>query len=143
MGYCGYCAGQADKGPDPYVTNVEQLAVRNPNFRTAIWTGEHLQMTLMCIPPCGEIGLENHPETDQLIRIEQGMALVQMGKCRNQMDFQKNVSRGDAVFVPAGTWHNMSNTGRTVLRVSSVYAPPNHRRGTVHRTKAEAEREEY
>lgn len=138
-----YYAKQIDKGPNPYSTNVEHMAMQNSNFRTAIWTGCHLQMTLMTIPTCGEIGLEIHPDTDQIIRIEQGTAMVRMGKDKNQMDYQKNICQGDAVFVPAGTWHNMINMGRTPLKVSSIYAPPNHPRGTIHRTKADAEREEY
>lgn len=133
---------RTDHGPVPYVFPVERAAVQDRNFRTTVWTGEFMQMTLMCIIPCGEIGLEIHPETDQYIRIEQGSAVVQMGRCRQQLDFRKNVCCGDAVFVPAGTWHNIINTGRGNLIVSSVYAPPQHPRGTVHRTKAEADREE-
>ena len=132
-----------DHGPNPYAANIEHLAQKNTNFRTTIWTGEHLQMTLMCIPSFGEIGLEIHEDTDQLIRIEQGNAVVRMGKCKNHPDFQRNVSRGDAVFVPAGTWHNIVNVERTPLKVSTLYAPPHHKKGTVHRTKADAEREEY
>lgn len=77
---CHYCAPQRDYGGSPYVANTEQLAMNNTNFRTAIWTGDYFQMTLMHIPPCGEIGLEMHPDTDQLIRIEQGNAIVKMGK---------------------------------------------------------------
>ncbi|MGN1165980.1 MAG: cupin domain-containing protein [Lachnospiraceae bacterium] len=132
-----------DHGPNPYVANMEQLEQKNTNFRTAIWTGEHLQMTLMCIPSFGEIGLENHEDTDQFIRIEQGRAIVRMGKCKNHLDFQRNVCKGDAVFVPAGTWHNIVNVERNPLKVSSIYAPPHHPKGTVHRTKAEAEWEEH
>ena len=139
---CSRCVSQADHGPNPYVTNIEQMAVQNPNFRTAIWTGCHLQMTIMCIPSCGEIGFEMHEDTDQLIRVEQGTAVVKMGKCVNQLDFQQNMCKGDAVFIPAGTWHNVVNIGRNPLKISSVYAPPNHRRGTVHYTKSDAEREE-
>ena len=71
----------SDHGPDPYVANLEQEVARNGNFRTALWTGCHLQMTLMCIPPCGEIGPEIHDDTDQLVRVEQGIAAVQTGKC--------------------------------------------------------------
>jgi mannose-6-phosphate isomerase-like protein (cupin superfamily) len=134
---------QTDYGPDPYVADVENMAVQNQNFRTAIWTGCHLQMTLMSIPPCGEIGLERHEDTDQLIRIEQGNAVVKMGNTQCQLDLQQRLCTGDAVFVPAGTWHNVVNTGRNALKVSSVYAPPNHPRGTVHQTKAEADRAEY
>lgn len=139
---CSHCVGRTDPGPNSYVINIEQTAMQNQNFRTAVWTGCHLQMTVMCIPPCGEIGLEIHPDTDQLIRVEQGTAAVKIGECKNQPDFQQNICKGDAVFIPAGTWHNIVNTGRNVLKVSSVYAPPNHRRGTVHPTKADAEREE-
>ena len=128
----------SDYGSTPYMTNIEQEAAKNRNFRTALWTGCHLQMTLMCIPPCGEIGPEIHEDTDQLIRIEQGRAAVQMGKCEYRQDFYKNMCRGDAVFIPAGTWHNIINIGRTPLKVSSVYAPPHHPRGTVHPTKADA-----
>lgn len=139
---CSHLSNQTDHGPDPYVTNIARTAVQNPNFRTAVWTGCHLQMTVMSIPPCGEIGFEMHGDTDQLIRVERGTAIVKIGKCENHPEFQHNLREGDAVFVPAGTWHNVVNTGRNDLKVSSVYAPPNHRRGTVHRTKAEAEKEE-
>ena len=134
---------QTDAGPEPYVTNTERAAMQNQNFRTAVWTGCHLQMTLMSIPPCGEIGLEIHEDTDQLLRIERGCAVVKMGKCKNHPDVKEKVYRGDSIFIPAGTWHNIINMGRDTLKISSVYAPPNHPKGTVHTTKAEAEREEY
>lgn len=140
---CDYYTWQTDYGLEPYVANVEQKALRNRNFRTAIWTGCHLQMTLMSIPPCGQIGLEIHEDTDQFIRVEQGMALVKMGRYENQLNFQENICKGDTVFVPAGTWHNIINVGERPLKLSSIYAPPNHPRGTVHRTKEDAEREEY
>lgn len=132
-----------DNGPDPYVANVKNMGLQNKNFRTTIWTGCNLQMTLMCIVPCGEIGMEIHRETDQFIRVEQGNALVKMGKCRTHSDFQKNMCEGDAVFIPAGTWHNMINVGNRPLKLTVIYAPPNHPRGTVHRTKEEAEKAEY
>ena len=113
--------------------------MNNTNFRTAIWTGRYAQMTLMSIPVCSDIGLEIHPETDQIIRIEQGMALVKMGQRKNELKFQMEVCKDDTIFVPAGTWHNVINIGRTPLKVSSIYAPPHHPAGTVHRTKEEAE----
>ena len=139
--YC--CDHPMDYGPEPWVTNVERQSSQNQNFRTAIWTGCRLQMTLMCIPTCKEIGKECHPDTDQVLRVEMGRAVVLMGTCENRWDMRQNISRGDVVFVPAGTWHNIMNTGRCPLKLTSVYAPPNHPRGTVHRTKAEAEMEEY
>lgn len=137
-----HCNAQMDHGPNPYVINIGLAAMQNTNFRTAVWTGCHLQMTVMCIPPCGEIGLEVHGDTDQLIRVEQGTAVIKMGKCAEKVDYQQNMCKGDAVFIPAGTWHNVVNIGRNALKVSSVYAPPNHPRGTVHFTKADAERED-
>lgn len=133
---------QTDHGPAVYVTNIERETLQNHHFRTAVWTGCHLQMTVMCIPPCGEIGLEIHGDTDQLIRVEQGTAAVRIGKCADKPDFQQNMCKGDAVYIPAGTWHNVVNIGRNALKVSSVYAPPNHPKGTVQHTKADAERDE-
>ena len=143
MNWNDYSDGERDYGGCPFVVNIPRRAAHNTNFRTAIWTGSYLQMTLMHLPPCGEIGVEMHEDTDQMLRIEQGCGMVKMGACRGQMDTQYRVCRGDAIFVPAGTWHNVINTGRMPLKLSSVYAPPNHRKGTVHRTKEEAERAEY
>lgn len=131
-----------DFGPNPYILNVPQSTMENENFRTTVWTGCHLQMTLMCIPVQGDIGLEIHEDTDQVIRVEQGRAVVKMGTCRRQLEYQREVREGDTVFVPAGTWHNVINVGRCPLKVSSTYAPPNHPRGTIHRTKQDAQREE-
>lgn len=133
---------RTDYGPNPYVMNCEQMAMQNSNFRTAVWTGCQAQMTLMCIPMRSDIGLEIHEDTDQIIRVEQGVGLVKMGNCKDQLSFQQNVCRGCVVFVPAGTWHNIINTGNRPLKVSSIYAPPHHPAGTIHRTKADAERVE-
>lgn len=133
--------GKSDYGPKPYTANLNQLAMQNQNYRTAIWTGCYLQVTLMSIPPCGDIGTEIHPDTDQMIRVEAGTAVVQMGSCKDRMDDQHRLFEGDVVLVPAGTWHNIINGGRGDLKVSSIYAPPHHKRGTVQRTKTEAEYE--
>lgn len=140
---CDNNSDLTDNGGKPYLSNIEQTAMRNRNFRTSIWTGSNLQMTLMCIPPCGDIGQEIHENTDQFIRVEHGTALVVLGKCKDKIDIRQRLSRGDAVFIPAGTWHNIINAGNNVLRVSSIYAPPNHPKGTIHHTKEEAEREEH
>ena len=74
-----------DFGPKPYVVDVEQVTTANDTFRTAAWTGEHLQMTLMSIPVGGEIGLELHEGTDQFLRVEAGQARVQMGKAKDDL----------------------------------------------------------
>ena len=134
--------GQADYGPNPYVVHVGQMAMRNPNFRTALWTGEYMQMTLMNIPVRGEIGPEIHEDTDQMVRVEQGIGLVTMGEDKDNPDFRQRVMQGDTIFVPAGTWHNIVNAGRIPLRLTSIYAPPHHPRGTIHRTREEAQKEE-
>lgn len=127
-----------DHGGEPFVVNLNQAAKHNNNFRTAIWTGNHMQLTLMSINVGEDIGLENHPNVDQFIRIERGQGLVQMGKNKNNLNFVNIVGEDDAIIVPAGTWHNVINTGNTPLKLSTIYAPPNHPFGTVHRTKAEA-----
>ena len=135
------CGCETDHGPKPYAANIMHTARQNHTFRTAFWSGCHLQMTLMCIPVCGDIGVEMHSDTDQFIRVEEGQAIVRMGTCKDKLDFHYRLGVGDAVFVPSGTWHNVSNTGNCPLKLSSLYAPPKHPRGTIHHTKADAEEE--
>lgn len=130
-----------DYGSEPFVVNIEEITKLNNTFRTALWTGEHLQLTLMNIPVGESIGLEIHPDTDQFLRVEQGEGLVQMGKDKNNLSFQKRVSNNFAFVVPAGTWHNLINIGNIPIKLYSIYAPPKHPRGTVHLTKADAEHE--
>lgn len=128
-----------DHGKNPFVVDINRASKQNNTFRTAIWTGEHLQVTLMSIDVGDDIGLEIHHDTDQFLRIEEGQGLVQMGKNKNQLDFVRRVGDDSAIMVPAGTWHNLTNMGNTSLKLYSIYAPPEHPFGTVHRTKAEAE----
>lgn len=128
-----------DFGPEPFVVNIPRAVNRNSFFRRTLWTGGHLQLTLMRIPPRGEIGLEVHPEDDQFLRIEEGRGVVMMGPNRNRLTFRRPVSSGDAIFVPSGMWHNVVSTGSVSLKLYSIYAPPHHPRGTVHRTKAESD----
>lgn len=131
-----------DQGRKPFVINIEDATKQNNTFRTALWTGEHLQLTLMSIQPGEDIGLEVHPHTDQFLRIEEGRGLTEMGKDRNNLNFRQYVGEDSAIFIPAGTWHNLTNIGTRPLKVYSIYAPPNHPFGTVHRTKAEAAEKE-
>ena len=126
-----------DYGPEPFVFNIDEASRQNNTFRTALWTGNHLQLTLMSINVGEDIGLELHPSIDQFIRIEQGQGLVKMGQSKDKLDFQRTVSEGFAIFVPAGTWHNLINTGNRPLKLYSIYAPPQHPKGTVQKTKAD------
>lgn len=131
-----------DYGKEPLIVNIDRVTNANTNYRTALWTGRHLQVTLMSIPVGGDIGLEMHPNTDQFIRIENGYALAAMGKNKDDLNYRQRISSNYAVIVPAGTWHNIINIGNTPLKLYSIYAPPHHPFGTVHRTKKEAEEEE-
>ena len=130
---------QKDNGPNPYVVNVSQEAMMNDDYRTTFWTGDMAQMTLMSILVDSDIGLEIHKDTDQIIRIEHGMGQVKMGDHKEQLDYQLDVRRGDVIFVPAGTWHNVVNIGRMSLKVSVIYAPPHHLRESIHKTKQDAQ----
>lgn len=127
-----------DYGPVPIVVNIEKVTKKNDNYRTALWTGRHLQLTLMSINVGEDIGLEIHPNVDQFIRVEQGEGLAKMGYNKNDLSFQKSVNPSSAIIIPAGTWHNVINVGNVPLKVYSIYAPPQHPWGTVHKTKADA-----
>ena len=131
-----------DYGGEPLAINMDRAAKNNPNYRTVLWTGKYLQVTLMSIPAGGDIGLEMHPDTDQFLRVESGRGLVVMGPCRERPTVRERVGAGDAVIVSAGTWHDLVNTGGVPLKLYSIYAPPHHPFGTVHRTKEEAEQAE-
>ena len=130
-----------DYGPEPFVMNINEVTKQNNNFRTALWTGNHLQVTLMSINVGESIGLEMHPNVDQFIRIEQGYGLVQMGNNKNNLNFERKVYDDFAIIIPAGKWHNLTNIGNVPIKLYSIYAPPNHPKGTIHRTKADAEHE--
>ena len=128
-----------DYAPEPFVVNINEITKQNDTFRTALWTGTHLQVTLMSIKPGGSIGLEIHPNVDQFLRVEEGQGIVKMGDSKYKLDFQRKVYDDFAIMIPAGTWHNIINTGYKPLKLYSIYAPPQHPSGTVHKTKADAE----
>ncbi len=132
-------ADLTDHGPEPYAVDIEKATLENENFRATLWTGKFLQMTVMTIPPGGEVGLEKHDDHDQFIRVEQGKARAQMGDTKNDLSYDKTVSDDWVVMVPAGKWHNFTNTGDEPLKLYSLYGPPDHMKGTVHATKEEAD----
>lgn len=127
-----------DYGNVPTVLDIESYTLGNDNFRTALWTGTNLQVTLMSIPVGGEIGLELHPDIDQFLRIEEGEGQVMMGDTEEELDFVQTVKADHAIMVPAGKWHNVVNTGKTPIKLYSIYAPVEHPHGTIHKTYAEA-----
>ena len=125
---------QTESG-QPYVVDVEELTKQNNNFRKEDWTGKYLQMTLMSIDVGQSIPLEVHEDEDQFLRIEKGEGIVRMGKDSENLDFQEEVEDDFAIFVPAGYYHELVNTGDEPLKLYSIYAPPEHEVGTVHPSK--------
>lgn len=122
-----------------YVAAIEDLAVKNDDFRQVLFTGKHAQLVLMCLQPGEAIGDEVHADVDQFFRIERGEAKFIFNEKEERV-----VHDGDAVIVPAGTFHNVINTSKNApLKLYTIYAPPNHPEGTVHKTKAEADAAEH
>lgn len=129
-----------DYGPNPLIINMENMTKKNPNYRIALWTGNHLQLTLMSIEVGGDIGLEIHPHLDQFIRIEEGEGIVKMGKTQEVSDVVQKVGPDFAFIIPAGTWHNLINAGNKPIKLYSIYAPVQHPYGTIQPTKPEVTR---
>jgi len=132
----------SDNGPKPHAFDIESETRANQNYRTVAWSGKYLQVTLMSIKPGKDIGLEVHPETDQFLRIDAGSGKVQMGPAEDQLDFEREVSDGWSIQVPAGTWHNVTNTGDEDLQLYTIYAPVHHAAGAVHEDFEAAEQAE-
>ena len=126
-----------------WVGDIERLTLENDTFRTVLFTGAHAQLTVMRLRSGEDIGKEVHPDRDQFIRIEEGQARVEFGRDEDGVDESHDVSDDWAIVVPAGTWHNVINTGPGELKLYSLYAPPEHPDGTVHRTKADAAAAEH
>jgi len=116
-----------------YVTDIERRTLDNEYFRDVLFTGPHSQLVVMSLRPGEEIGMETHDDVDQFIRFEAGQGKVVLnGKAHAVQD-------GSAVVIPAGTEHNVLNTSKSeALKLYSIYTPPEHPDGTVHKTKAEA-----
>jgi mannose-6-phosphate isomerase-like protein (cupin superfamily) len=122
-----------------WVADVEQATLENTNFRTVLFTGEHTQLTVMCLQPGEEIGWEAHHDIDQFLRLEQGSGRAEFGATEDGVDETHDIQDDWAIIVPAGVWHNVVNTGDQELKLYSLYSPPEHPDGTVHVTKAESD----
>jgi mannose-6-phosphate isomerase-like protein (cupin superfamily) len=117
-----------------YVTNIEQDTLANEDFRRVLFTGPHTQLVLMTLQPGEDIGRETHEDIDQFIRVESGEGEALLNGTQHQL------GDGSAVVIPAGVEHNIINTSSsTRLKLYTLYSPPEHADGTVHRTKREAE----
>jgi mannose-6-phosphate isomerase-like protein (cupin superfamily) len=127
--------GRESAGMSEYVGPIEELTLKNTYFRQVLFTGKHSQLVVMCLGPGEDIGDEAHANVDQFFRIEQGEARFVFNETLKRL-----AREGDAVVVPAGTYHNVVNPSKTeALKLYTIYSPPNHPDGTVHKTKAEAE----
>ncbi|MEK7632701.1 MAG: cupin domain-containing protein [Patescibacteria group bacterium] len=116
-----------------YLANIAQLTAENDAFRTVLHTTTKSQLVVMTIPIGGDIGMETHAHVEQIFFIQSGSGKTIID------DIESPISAGFVVIVPPGTKHNILNTGNDPLRIATVYVPPNHRDGTVHHTKADAE----
>jgi len=115
-----------------FVQNIENIAIKNEDFRQVLYTAKNCQLVVMSLKPKEEIGMEVH-QLDQFFRVEEGMGEAVLD------GIHRIISAGFCVLVPAGTNHNIINTGSTSMKIYTLYSPPNHRDGVVHHTRAEAE----
>jgi mannose-6-phosphate isomerase-like protein (cupin superfamily) len=122
-----------------WVGDIDRTTLENGTFRTVMFTGDHAQLTVMRLRPGEDIGREMHADIDQFIRVERGQARVEFGTAEDRVDATYDVEEGWAIVIPAGLWHNVVNTGSGDLRLYSLYSPPEHAPGTIHRTKEDAE----
>ena len=139
---CSSGDNNRDLGNAPYAFDIENATNTNSNYRTALWTGKHLQLTVMSIPSGEETGIEMHNNLDQFIRVESGNGKVEMGRIKSNMNYTVPLDSRFAVLIPEGTYHNIINTGRTPLKLYSIYTPKAHPFGTTDATKEDAEKRE-
>ena len=118
-----------------YVDNIAMATIANQDFRRVLYTAKHLQLVLMTLPPGCDIGEEVHEDRDQFFRFEEGEGEVRIDGVAHRIEDDS------AVIVPAGARHNVINTGDEPLKLYTLYGPPEHRDGIVHRTKEQAERD--
>jgi mannose-6-phosphate isomerase-like protein (cupin superfamily) len=119
-----------------FVKDIEKLTVENDLFRRVLYTGKNLQLVLMTLRPGEDIGEEVHDDRDQFFRVEEGRGEVLIDGTTTPIEDDM------AIVVPAGARHNVRNTGKEPLRLYTIYGPPEHKDGTVHRTRAEAHAQE-
>lgn len=110
--------------PDPFVVNIQRATRQNTALRTVLWTGNRLQPVLMSISTESATGLDSLSGLDQYIRVEQGQGLLQTGPSRDNLNVVRNVYNGYEIYVPAGTWFNLINTGSGPLKFNIIYTPP-------------------
>ena len=122
-----------------WVGDIEQATLGNETFRTVLFTGTHVQLTVMRLGPGEDIGREVHHDRDQFLRLEAGRGRIELGASEDAVDETYEVTDAWAAVVPAGVWHNVVNVGAGELKLYSLYAPPEHPDGTVHRTRTEAQ----
>ncbi len=118
-----------------FIKDIEEIAVKNENFRKVLYTAKNCQLVIMSLKPKEEIGMEVH-KLDQFFRVEKGSGEAIMDGATTK------IKAGFAVLVPAGANHNIVNTGRTPMKLYTLYSPPNHRDGVVHKTRAAAEKDD-
>ncbi len=115
-----------------YVINIEEKSLQNSYFREVLFTTDKSQLVVMALKPGEEIGMEVHPEHDQFIRIETGKGKAFLNEEEHE------ISDGSAVVIPAGVQHNIINTSEAAMKLYTIYTPPEHKSGTIHKTKEEA-----
>ncbi len=121
-----------------WIDNVEEATVGNTNFRTVLYTGKHIQLTVMSLAVGEDIGWEMHDNLDQFLRVESGTGVLKLGRSADAIAEEHPVSDDWAMIIPAGTWHDVVNVGDDELKLYSIYSPPDHPDGTVHVTKGDA-----
>ncbi|OFO53537.1 cupin [Porphyromonas sp. HMSC077F02] len=132
-----------DYGPEFLSLDIEEYTEENTNFRTTLWTGEQMQLTLMSIPVGGDIGEEIHTDIEQFIRIEEGKGEVFIGETQETMKSVTKVGGDDIVIIPKGVWHNIKNIGDKPMKLYSIYAPVEHPMGTIHATMEEGQAHDH
>ena len=126
-----------------WVGDIEAVTEDNATFRTVVFTGKHLQLTVMSLAIGENIGWEMHDNLDQFLRVESGTGTLKLGRSADDVAEEHAIADDWALIIPAGTWHDVINEGDGELKLYSVYAPPDHPPGTVHPTKADATAAEH